>query len=154
MNPKLLCCIAVMTSSFLASPASASPAPVAYKSGAWSVEQKIDTMTDKRVCTAYLTEDPEVQANPKNFFVSFRERGGIESYNLRIGDAPAKGKQIATRLEQKVGAVILGPLVKEAYAAKRLRLQVKTLLGDLLTEDIDLTGFRESLDYIRDNCKK
>lgn len=144
----------VVVASVLAAPASSSPGSVAFKSGAWSVERKLDPMTDKTVCTAYLTTDPEVQGNPRNFFVSFRERGGVESYNLRIGDAPPKGKRTATKMEQKVGAVILGSLVKEVYSAKRLRLQVKTLLGGLLTEDIDLTGFRESVDYIRDHCKK
>jgi hypothetical protein len=81
--------------------------------------------------------------------ISFRGRGGIKGYKLRFDDNPASGLQLATPIEQQVGAVIWED--QDFYRilqARRLRFQGLTVLGGLVNEDIDLSGLSNVIEYL------
>lgn len=139
-----------------------SPAPIpakaktegeVFSSGKWHVVQKLDAMTDKKSCTALYQAAWTVQGSADSFYVSLRGRGGVSSYQLRIDDEPADELRLATKLEKQISAAELNHSFGRIYNSKRVRLQVSTILNSLLTEDIDMNGFKESVDYIRANCQ-
>lgn len=124
-----------------------------FKSGSWHVKQQLDAMTDKKTCTALHNNAWTVQGTATNFYVSFRGRGGVKAYTLRVDDNPADSLQLASDTEKNISAVVLEPSFERIYNGNRLRLQVSTILGGLLVEDINLAGFKEAVDYIRANCQ-
>lgn len=89
-------------------------------------------------------------------YLGFKGRGGVKFYTLRYDDQPAESQQSATKMEKDISAVIIDSSnsFDRIYNGKRLRAQVGTILGALIVEDIDLTGFKEAVDYIRANCAK
>jgi hypothetical protein len=124
-----------------------------FRSASWHVVQKLDAMTDKKSCTALYKNAWTVQGTAENLYVSLRGRGGVKAYTLRIDDAPADAFQMASPTEKELSAVVLKPSFDRIYGGNRVRLQIGTILGGILVEDIDLKGFRESVDYIRSNCE-
>ncbi|MBV6321951.1 hypothetical protein [Duganella violaceipulchra] len=129
-------------------------AKTAFRSGFWTVDQSINAMTDKKSCVALYKGDWNIQGGLRYFFISMRGRGGVKYYTVRINDEPAQGQQRATESESDLGSLILEPYFDQLYDGKRLRVQIGTIIGGMLGEDIDLKGFRESVDFIRENCPK
>jgi hypothetical protein len=128
------------------------PPGIAFKSAHWSVHQQLDAMTDKKRCTAIYNNAWKVQGSANSLYISFKGRGGVKGYKIRVDDLPADELQLATDSEKSISAVDLEPKFERVYNAKRVRLEVVTILDSVLSEDIDLNGFRESVDYIRANC--
>lgn len=151
-------------------PAAAAPAPVAaatpaaaekpakpgekvvFKSQFWHVHQELDAMTDKKSCTALYKNAWTVQGTADNLYISLKGRGGVKAYTLRVDDTAPDSLQMASSTEKSISAIILQPSFDRIYNAKRIRLQIGTILDSLLVEDIDLSGFKEAVDYIRTNC--
>ena len=125
---------------------------VVFKSKSWHVHQELDAMTDKKSCTALYRNEWKVQGTANALYIGYKGRGGVKYYTLRVDDEPADSLQSATSTEKSIGAIIIDSNFNRIYNGKRLRAQVGTILGSLLTEDIDLTGLKESVDYIRANC--
>lgn len=123
-----------------------------FTSHNWTVVESIDPMTDKKRCTAIYKNDWNVQANDHDFMIPMRRRGGVDYYTVRFNDDPADELQNASSLEKDVSAVVLTPSFDRAYSGKRLRVQIHTLVAGTVLEDIDLSGFKDSIDYIRSNC--
>ncbi|ATQ77873.1 hypothetical protein CR152_27750 [Massilia violaceinigra] len=126
---------------------------IVFKSGSWSVHQELDAMTDKKKCAALYEGAWTVQASDKDFFVSLRGRGGVRGYTVRIDDEPALPLRLADEMERDLSAVRLGRIFDQVYGAKRIRMQISTILNTVVAQDIDLKGFAESVDYMRQNCK-
>lgn len=127
-----------------------------FKAGVWHVHQELDAMTDKKSCTALYRNDWKIQGTATAMYLGFKGRGGVKFYTLRYDDQPAESQQSATKMEKDISAVIIDSSnsFDRIYNGKRLRAQVGTILGALIVEDIDLTGFKEAVDYIRANCAK
>lgn len=124
-----------------------------FKAKSWHVIQDMDAMTDKKSCTAIYKNAWTIQGTEDNFYVSYRGRGGVKAYTLRVDDSPPDSLQLATSTEKDLSAIILQPSFQRIYSGARVRLQVHTILNSILVEDIDLSGFKEAVDYIRANCK-
>jgi hypothetical protein len=107
-------------------------------SGNWEILRTKDPMTDKVRCAAVLRKSTWVDLTHETLAVSYRGRGGVQGYQLRLDDQPATGMRLATELEEQVGAILL-PAAK-LVKAKRLRISGVTLIQSLISEDIDLTG--------------
>lgn len=128
--------------------------PKQFSSHAWAVDETVDGMTDKKSCTALYNGAWTVQASINKFFISMRGRGGVKGYRLRFDDDQALEMRLATEAERKLSAVILsGGDFDRVYNGKRLRVSVFTVLSDVIVEDVDLTGLRDSLDYMQANCQ-
>ena len=127
---------------------------VVFKSQSWHVHQELDAMTDKKSCTALYKNEWKVQGTASALYIGYKGRGGVKYYTLRYDDLPAESLQSASSMEKDISAIILDSSASfdRIYNGKRLRAQVGTILGSLLVEDIDLAGFKESVDYIRTNC--
>lgn len=123
-----------------------------FKAGAWAVDVGVNSMNDKKTCTAIPKGNWKIQGTDKTLYVNMKGRGGVKYYKVRIDDNPASALQMATEGERDLSALNLGYYFEDIYNGKRLRLQIGTVLGDLVAEDIDLTGFKESVDFIRENC--
>jgi hypothetical protein len=127
---------------------------VVFKAQSWHVHQELDAMTDKKSCTALYKNEWKVQGTASAMYLGFKGRGGVKYYTLRYDDEPAESLQSATSMEKDLSAIIIDSSYSfnRIYNGKRLRAQVGTILGSLLVEDIDLAGFKQSVDYIRANC--
>lgn len=123
-----------------------------FQAKSWHVNQKLDAMTDKKSCTALYKNAWTVQGTEDNLYISLRGRGGVKAYTLRIDDEAPDPFQMATASEKDISAVDLKPQFERIYNGKRVRVQIGTILGSILVEDIDLNGFKEAVDYIRANC--
>lgn len=109
-------------------------------------------MTDRKNCTALYEGAWTIQGNPGKLYVSFKGRGGIKAYQLRVDDAPADELRLATEMEGKISAADLSHSYDRIYESKRVRLQTMTILGSTLIEDIDMNGYKESIQYMIANC--
>lgn len=123
-----------------------------FRRGVWHVHETLDPMTDKKSCTALYRNGWAVQGTANTLYVSVRGRGGVRAYIVRVDDSPADPLVLATDMEKKLSAVDLAPNFERIYNAKRLRLQISTILSTMINEDIDLNGLKESIDYIRSTC--
>jgi len=110
-------------------------------------------MTDKKTCTALYQAAWTIQGTSDSMYVSLGGRGGVKAYNLRIDDEAADPLRLASKMEQQISAVDLDHSFNRVYNAKRVRLQISTILRDVVIEDIDMTGFKESVDYIKGRCE-
>ncbi len=118
--------------------------------GNWDVEKEIDPMTDKASCTALYRGKPYVQLSLGAFFIGMRGRGSVEAITLRFDDNPPRTMRLPSRLEKEIGAVQFTPEeLNNLLYAKRLRVQVLTLLGSLVNEDLDLTGTQDAWSAVR-----
>jgi hypothetical protein len=131
---------------------SAEAKPSHFRSHSWAVEEAIDQMTDKKKCTALYKGAWTIQASPGNFFVSTRGRGGVKAYTIRFNDEPAEPLQNATNIEKEISAADLSMYSERIYTAKRLRVEILTLVSGVVNEDIDLNGLNDAIGYIRSNC--
>ena len=148
-----------------ASPASVAPvaavAPVpkpakpgeAFKTGNWTVNQKLDAMTDKKTCTALYRGEWAVQGTADSFYIGLSGRGGVRAYKLRIDDSSPDELRLASDLEKKISAADLSYSFGRIYDAKRVRVQITTILNSVVVEDIDMTGFKEAVDFMKSNCE-
>jgi hypothetical protein len=110
-------------------------------------------MTDKKTCTALYQAAWTIQGTSDSMYVNLGGRGGVKAYILRIDDAAADSLRLASKMEQQISAVDLDHSFDRVYNAKRVRLQISTVLRDVVIEDIDMTGFKESVDYIKGRCE-
>jgi len=118
-------------------------APVISKSGHWSVRKEKDFMTDETSCVALYKDRFDIQLNLGRFFLDMSGKGGVKGFEYRIDEQnPQIG--IPDKLHKETGIVELdGSNFQQLLSAKRIRIQVLTVLGDIVEEDIDLTGLAE-----------
>lgn len=127
--------------------------PQKFHSGPWFVNESIDAMTDKRTCTALDKNAWTIQGVPSNLYVSLKGRGGVRAYKLRFDDEPADSMQLANDTEKEISVVILGYNFDRVAKAKRLRMEISTLVSGVIVEDIDLNGFNDAVSYMKEHCE-
>jgi hypothetical protein len=142
--------------------AAPTPAPVptpakqtgdTFVSGSWHVNKKRDAMTDKMDCTALYQGAWKIQGDASTFYVGLKGRGGVSAYKLRIDDDAPDSLKLASDVERRISAADLTYSFGRILNAKRVRIQVQTILDTIVVEDIDMTGFKEAVDYIKSNCQ-
>lgn len=129
---------------------------VVTKIGDWSIYLTQDAMTDAPSCVATYKDRTDIQLSDESFAISFRGRGGVSSFKYRLDDQPPSGVVLPTKVEKEIGAVYLGgQAFSQLAAAKRIRVQVLTVLSSLVDEDIDLSSFQSVEGYLTSTtCKK
>lgn len=111
--------------------------------GKWQIRSHKDPMTDKIGCTAFYNGRDDVQLNHESFYISLRGRGGIKHFTTRFDDKPANEPQLPSKTHQRIGVVGFETSdleFHELQKSKRVRVQVYTVLRDVVFEDIDLTS--------------
>ncbi len=122
-----------------------------FQSSSWIVYRNSNAMTDKVYCLAVLKDRPYISARSHSFTVDASTRGGVRNYTIRIDDYPAMPMQFPNHIEREVNAVIFKNEFNLLLNANRLRVQILTILNSVIDEDIDLTGFSQSIEYMREN---
>jgi hypothetical protein len=117
-----------------------SKAPVIATEANWKVLQTKDAMTDKVSCAAIYKDNYRIQLSPGALYISYKGRGGVSSYRLRIDEAPATAIRLASKAEEDLSTIILRDDLPKIKAAKRLRVSVFTVLKEVISEDLDLNG--------------
>lgn len=134
---------------FLAMPqAEAQERPVGSPIGSWRVLGEADPMTDKKVCTAYYGSGRNIQLTKTSLAISYRARGMLKAQTIRFDDEPALPTALPSRIEERIGAVIIDagdPRWERLKAAQRMRVQVLTALTTVVNDDISLVRFSEVL---------
>lgn len=119
--------------------------------GNWTTLASIDAMTDKVRCTGVYKSDYSVQVGADALYI--RVRGGVDTVTLRFGDQPPKALRLASRMEKDLGSVIIeNSDFQTAQETNRLRVQVLTILKNVVTLDLDTTGLQETAAHIRAGC--
>lgn len=109
--------------------------------GKWTVYVEKDAMSDETRCTALYDDRSQIQLSPKSLGISYRGRGGVQAYRIRLDEAPAQSLRPATDIERKVGAAVIeGAKYREVLTAQRVRVQAYTLRNMVIDEDIDLSS--------------
>jgi hypothetical protein len=107
--------------------------------GGWTIYRSQDAMTDQISCVATYKKDLSVQLSTDNLGFNLNGKGGVSGYTYRLDDTPATEMLLPSKIEGQAGVVILG---KEKFSqvmqAKRLRMQVLTVLSSMVNYDIDL----------------
>ena len=125
-------------------------APVIFASGKWSVRAYKDSMMDRVVCTGLYEQRFDIQVSEENFYIGLQGRGGVRGYTLRFDDNPAERSRVPDSIERDVSIVrVTGSTFSRLLSAKRLRVQVVTLLGPRVDEDIDLSDLPAAYEVIK-----
>ena len=111
--------------------------------GGWQLRRNKDAMTDKTSCILSPVGKPHVQISVGDLYISYRGRGGVSAFSYRMDDGPASQLQLPTEIDKQIGFVhISGDAFNSILRASRLRVQVLTVLSNLLNEDLALSGMR------------
>lgn len=109
-------------------------------------------MTDKKSCVALFKDRFDIQITEKNFTYSLRGKGGVKMITLRF-DENQPINRLANDLEKRLSLVyIKDEEFRQLLLAKRLRIQIFTVLDTIVNEDLDLSGFTEIYPKISE-CK-
>jgi len=125
--------------------------------GNWFIHRSVDKMTDIPTCTGIYKDDWNLQLNDDAFYISLRGRGGVESITLRFDNDPARPMRLPSEMEKSISMVELkGDDFSSFINSTRLRAQVLTVLGSIVTEDMDLSGVKRAHDIITTDsrCRK
>lgn len=126
--------------------------PIVYKSGQWDVRKSVDSMTDKVTCTGVHRKNFGYQASADTLYLNVR--GSLKSVTLRYGDNKPEAFRLATDLERDIGSMILkGGEFRKLLTVNRLRTQSLTYLDSLDSKDIDLSGIKKVVAFIKAGCK-
>jgi hypothetical protein len=130
----------VFSTSVAAIAQSLSKAPVIATEANWKVLQIKDAMTDKVNCVAIYKGNHDIQLSLGTLYISYKGRGGVASYSIRIDDAPAGKLRLASKTEENLSTIIIEKELPKITSAKRLRVSGRTVLRTLISEDLDLDG--------------
>jgi hypothetical protein len=138
-----------------AAPAAPKASPGATVDGGWELRMVKDGFTDEMNCIISPIGKPWVQISVGNLYVSYKGRGGVRSYTLRIDDDPPGRTKVASRLELQTGMMHLtGDPFFEAVSGNRLRIQIFTLLSDLKNEDLELAPMKRLYKKMGPECER
>jgi hypothetical protein len=120
--------------------------------GNWTIYKSIDSITNKVKCVGIYMDRADVQLTDDLLSINFRGRGGIKKYKVRYDNEKMGGLRLPSTRDKKTDVIELRGKV---FSSMRLRLQAVTLLGDIVDEDLDLTGIRDALDVLASKeCNK
>jgi hypothetical protein len=109
--------------------------------GDWHIYAEQDAMTDALQCVAYFRDGNDIQLTGTSLALSYRGRGGVTSYRIRLDDNPPSDLRLATRIERDISAIVLrGRDFEQIKTSGRVRVQTSTLIRSLVDDDIDMTS--------------
>lgn len=125
--------------------------------GPWTVLKTTDPMTDKISCFAALTESKNVQFSPPAIFISMAGKGGVSGLQYRLDDQAATQFELASPFERRSSILSFGDAgdvnrtrrIAGFSSAKRLRVQILTVLDNSVVYDIDMSSTKELLQVMQ-----
>lgn len=121
------------------------------KIGGWNITKTTDSMTDKTSCAASFTKHPNVYMTAEKILISMHGKGGIEASQYRFDKEPAS--ELALPFNG-VGRQFWAFDIDRALEAERLQVQIKPIIGSIVTFDIDLRRARDIHQLlVSDRCK-
>ena len=137
-------CAAAVVAAAMATTVTAGPIDtmkVIAKEGIWELRQGKDAFSDKSSCVMTVATKPYIQIDSGAFSVSYRGRGGVQGYQVRLDEEPEGKMQLPNAIEKQGGFLIWqGDAFETVMKAKRVRIQVVTVLPSMVTDDIDMKG--------------
>jgi len=119
---------------------SLSNAPVIAIEANWKVLQIKNALADKVSCVAIYKDNHDIQLSPGALYISYRGRGGVASYSIRVDDTPSSKPRVASKTEEDLSTIIIEKELAKITTAKRLRVSGLTVLNTSISEDLDLDG--------------
>jgi len=128
-----------------------------FSAGRWTIDRSVNKMTDVPSCAGLYRGEWKIQLGKDDLSVRMRGRGGVGTVTLRFDDAPPQEMRLATDMEKDLSLVVVdGNDFALALRSARLRIEIFTILNDIVQEDIDLKGAKQAHDFIVSNpkCRK
>jgi hypothetical protein len=145
-----VCILAVVVLGFCATAAAQDIGSPLRSIGEWTVNRSTDPMTDEPSCVATFGEGARVQLTEDSFAISYRGRGGVSSYRIRLNEDPPWELRLATRIERDISAFVIdGRDFERIIGANRVRVQTLTILNSVVNDDVDLSRVPEVLAVLR-----
>jgi hypothetical protein len=113
------------------------------RDGEWELRQSKDTFSDKDSCVLMPSKRPHIQITSNSLYISYRGRGGVKGYTVRVDDEPPSQMQLPSDIEQGIQALgFQGKAFEQVLEAKRIRVQY----------DINIAGAKRLLARLRTLC--
>jgi hypothetical protein len=126
---------------------------VVAKEGTWELRHGKDAFSDKPSCVMTVVAKPYIQIGTGAFSVSYRGRGGVKGYQVRLDDEPEGRMNLPSDIEKQMSALMWeGDAFETLMKAKRARIQVLTVLNGLVLDDIDMKGTDRLYARLRQLC--
>ena len=122
--------------------------------GAWQIDAEKDAMTDKLSCVAFYENKPAIQLTLNSFDISLRGRGGVGGITIRFDDKPANRLRLPSKIEKQLSIVsFTNSKFQELLQSNRVRVQVLTVLDQIVNEDINLKDLEAARAVLKsDKC--
>jgi hypothetical protein len=75
------------------------------RDGIWELREGKDNFTDKSSCVILPPKQPNIQISDNSMYVSYRGRGGLKGYTLRVDDDPPGQMQLPSPIERDTAAI-------------------------------------------------
>jgi hypothetical protein len=122
------------------------------RDGEWELRQSKDNFTDKKSCVLISFKRPHIQITNTTLYISYRGRGGIQAYEVRVDDDPPSKMQLASDIEKQIQALgFQGAEFEEVLKSKRLRVK-GVGFSSFVTDDIDIVAAKRLLTRMRTLC--
>lgn len=119
----------------------------------WQLHRRNDPMTNKIECYLAPVGKPYAQFTTHNFLVSYKERGGVKGYTYRLDDGAVTEMQLPTEEEQELDILDFSDgAFNSILGASRLRLEVLTVLDEIVDDDFPLSGMRGLFVKMKQEC--
>src|SRR5262249_8770063 len=126
---------------------------IVAKEGTWELRRGKDGFTNKPSCVMTVAKKPYIQIGRASLSVSYRNRGGIQSYQVRLDDEPEGEMTLPSEIEKQAALLVFE---KDAFETimktKRIRIRVATASSSIVTDDIDMKGADRLHAKLRDLC--
>ena len=114
---------------------------VVASDGKWELRVGKDKFSDEKNCVIIVKNSHRIQVSLGRLFVIYRDRGGIQSYKIRLDDDAPSDLKLASAIERKTGyAQFAGGVFNRILMANRLRIQALTIRSGVVVDDVDLSG--------------
>jgi hypothetical protein len=126
---------------------------IVAKEKTWELRHGKDAFSDKPSCVIIVATKPYIQITSTSFSVNYRGRGGVSSYKVRVDDEPEGTTSLPHDFEKELGTLFWqGEAFQAVMKAKRIRIQVLSVLNNIITDDIDMKGADRLLARLRELC--
>lgn len=143
----------IVTCAGMATAQSVGDMKIVARDGEWEMRQSKDSFSDKISCVLIPTKRPHIQITNKSLSISYRGRGGIQGYEVRVDDDPPSKMELPSSIEKQAQILYFEAAVfEQILTSKRLRVQAFTVLNNIVTDDIDIAGAKSLVTRLRTLC--
>jgi hypothetical protein len=143
----------IVTCAGMATAQSSGDMKTVARDGEWEIRQSKDSFSDKTSCVLMPSKRPHIQITNNSLYISYRGRGGIQTYKVRVDDDPPSKTELPSSIEKGIQALgFEAAAFEEILKSKRFRVEVFTVLNNIVTDDIDIAGAKRLVTRLRTLC--